>query len=335
METYASEVASMRAPLPAQPAMLDLIRYATLAPNGHNTQPWTFRLREDGIDILPDLTRRTPVVDPDDHHLFVSLGCATENLALAAAASGRSGRIRFDPAGDGFVSFRFAEGPAESADLFGAIVQRQSTRAEFDGRPAGVADLQALATAAAVPGVELVLITDRPGMNLVRDLVVSGTRAQMDDPAFLRELTSWLRFNPREAIASGDGLFSAASGRPSTPGWLGPLLFRAFATAASEGDAYARQIRSSAGIAIFLGDREDREHWVRVGRACQRFALKATALGLRHAFINQPVEVPALRPALAGVLGLAGRRPDIVMRFGHGPTLPYAARRPPGNVVLT
>jgi hypothetical protein len=26
--------------------------------------------------ILPDLSRRCPAVDPDDHHLFVSLGCA-------------------------------------------------------------------------------------------------------------------------------------------------------------------------------------------------------------------------------------------------------------------
>ena len=34
-------------------------------------------------------------------------------------------------------------------------------------------------------------------------------------------------------------------------------------------------------------------HWIEVGRACQRFALQATALGLKCAFINQPVEVPA------------------------------------------
>ncbi|MBS9402255.1 hypothetical protein KG088_01260 [Halomonas sp. TRM85114] len=51
-----------------------LIRYATLTPSGHNTQCWRFRVEEGAISILPDLTRRTPVVDPDDHHLHVSLG---------------------------------------------------------------------------------------------------------------------------------------------------------------------------------------------------------------------------------------------------------------------
>jgi hypothetical protein len=56
--------------------------------------------------------------------------------------------------------------------------------------------------------------------------------------------------------------------------------------------------------------------------------LQATALGMKHAFINQPVEVPSLRPDLAGLIGLPGRRPDIVMRFGYGPALPFSTRRP-------
>jgi hypothetical protein len=334
MADYEADVAALRRPLPAPPAMLDLVRYATLAANGHNTQPWRIRLREDGIDILPDLARRTPVVDPDDHHLFVSLGCASENLALAAGHSGRPGRIRFDPAADGLVAFRFEAGPPISGERFSAIARRQSTRAEYDGRPVSVSMLEALARAAATPGVALVLLTDRPRIDRVRDLVVAGNSAQLADPDFMRELTSWLRFNPRAAMARADGLFSGASGRPAVPSWLGPVLFRNLTSIASDNDAYARQIRSSAGIAVFLAEREDHAHWVRVGQACQRFALQATALGLKHAFINQPVEVATLRPELAEVVGLPGRRPDLVMRFGHGPTLPYAARREAGSVVL-
>jgi hypothetical protein len=73
---------------------------------------------------------------------------------------------------------------------------------------------------------------------------------------------------------------------------------------------------------------DDREHWVLAGRACQRFALQATALGLKCAFINQSVEVASLRPDLATLVGLPGRRPDIVMRFGYGAALPFSARRP-------
>jgi hypothetical protein len=70
------------------------------------------------------------------------------------------------------------------------------------------------------------------------------------------------------------------------------------------------------------------------GRASQRFALQATALGLKHCFVNQPIEVSALRPQLAGLLGMPGRRPDLVMRFGYGPALPFSPRRPV-NAVLS
>lgn len=196
MEEYSASVAAIRAALSERPEMRDFVRYATLAASGHNTQPWRFRIGEGHIQILPDLARRTPVVDPDDHHLFASLGCAAENLALAAASGGRTGELGFDPANDGSVVLAFGSGPAANPALFDAIPRRQSTRAEYDGRPVGAADLQKLAMAAKVPGVDLVLITDRPQTDRVRDLVVAGNSAQMADAAFLRELKAWLRFSP-------------------------------------------------------------------------------------------------------------------------------------------
>lgn len=331
---YLATAATTRATLPMLPQTRDLIRYATLAPNGHNAQPWSFRARENRIEILPDFTRRTPVVDPDDHHLFVSLGCAAENLALASAARGHPGTLTFDPTANGSIAFDFVTGPSVVTTLFDAIPKRQSTRAEFDGRPVSAADLRTLAAAATLPGVDLALLTDRSQLARVRDLVVAGNGAQMADSAFMRELKSWLRFNPRQAAETGDGLYSAASGSPTLPDWLGPRAFDWFVTAKSENDKYARQLRSSSGVAIFVGAQEDREHWVQVGRACQRFALQATALGLKHAFVNQPVEVPGLRPELAALVGMPGRRPDIVMRFGHGTNLPFSARRP-ARIVTT
>ena len=79
---------------------------------------------------------------------------------------------------------------------------------------------------------------------------------------------------------------------------------------------------------MFVGQAADKAHWVEVGRCYERFALQATALGIRNAFLNQPVEVAALRPPFAAALGLAGLRPDLVVRFGRGPVLPRSLRRP-------
>src|SRR5882672_4177857 len=83
---YQSAVQSTWAPMQADPGRLELVRFATLAANSHNTQPWKFSIRNDSISIAPDYVRRCPIVDPDDHHLFASLGCAAENLMHAAAA---------------------------------------------------------------------------------------------------------------------------------------------------------------------------------------------------------------------------------------------------------
>jgi hypothetical protein len=328
LETFEAAASATRAPLPAHPEAADYIRYATLAPNGHNTQPWTFRASAERIEILPDFQRRTPVVDPDDHHLYVSLGCAAENLALAAAARGRLGEVSFDDTGDGRIVAEFGDGRSSDKALFQAIPVRQSTRAAFDFSPASASDIAMLRAAADVPGVALTILQDAPGLARVVDMVAAGNSTQMADPAFMKELKSWMRFNAASAAEKGDGLFSAATGNPQLPDWLGSLAIDWFLSAKSENEKYAAQIRSSAGVAIFAGEKADHDHWVRVGRACQRFALQATALGMKHAFINQPVEVPGLRAGLAELAGWPGQRPDIVMRFGRGPTLPYSARRP-------
>ncbi len=328
MEEFTASVAQSRAALAAAPATRDMIRQATLAANSHNTQPWRFRVRESGIDVLPDLARQLPAVDPDNHHLFASLGCAAENLAIASGARGRSGVLAFNPDNGGEVTFVLGGSSVPEPSLLAAIAQRQSTRGDYDGRSVSAEDLRSLEAASAVAGVDMVLVTDRPPINRIRDLVAAGNATQIADPAFMRELKAWLRFSPRRALQTGDGLFSAASGNPALPEWLGPMLFDLTFKADSDNEKYARQIASSAGIAVFLARKDDPEHWVLAGRACQRFALRATSLGMKHAFLNQPVEVATLRADLASLVGLPGRRPDIVMRFGYGASLPFSARRP-------
>lgn len=323
----------LRARPVSDPEIRELIRYATLAANGHNTQPWRFGVQDRSITLFPDDTRRTLVVDPDDHHLFVSLGCAAENLAIAARATGRPGEIVLEPEGGVAARFDFLTGPGVQDSLFEAIPLRQSTRADYDGRAVPSADLATLEHAGTDPGVSLIIVTERGRMDQIRDLVIAGNDAQMGDPAFMAELKDWLRFNPRSAMTLGDGLFSASSGNPVLPSLLGGLAFDTFFSAESENGRYARQIDFSAGLAIFVGDRADKAHWIRVGRACQRFALTATSLGLKHAYVNQPVEVARLRPELAALVGAQDRRPDMVMRFGYGPTMPYAPRRPVDSVI--
>jgi hypothetical protein len=311
----------------------ELVRYATLAPSSHNTQCWKFALEDKAITILPDLSRRCPAVDPDDHHVFVSLGCATENLIQAALAHGLKAEASFDAVRDS-VRVTLTPTPAQSSPLFKAITSRQCTRGDYDGKPVSNEELGLLERAGTSSAVRLLLLAERPAMERVLDHVVQANTAQMADAAFVKELKAWIRFNGADAVRTGDGLFSMSSGNPVIPTWLGDLAFGWVFTTKGENDKYARQIRSSAGIAVFIGQAADKAHWVDVGRCYERFALQATALGIRNAMLNQPVEVPSARLPFAAAVGLAGQRADLVVRFGRGPTLPRSLRRPVQAVLV-
>lgn len=57
---------------------------AVLAPSAHNTQPWLFRVAPSRIDLFADPARNIGTMDPLRRELQISLGCALENVVLAA-----------------------------------------------------------------------------------------------------------------------------------------------------------------------------------------------------------------------------------------------------------
>lgn len=334
MTEYDAAAASLRTELPPAPALEDLIRYATLAPNSHNTQPWKFKPGMDAVEILPDLTRNCPVVDPDDHHVFVTLGCAAENLLIAANSRGRPGEVAINPADKASsITVALGNGAVADRELCDAIPMRQSTRSDYDGKSLSAEDLRLLEQAAAIPGVETLFITDRSKMDGVLEYVIEGNSIQCDDPAFVQELKDWIRFNPEAALKTSDGLFTACSDNQTSPTWLGRFMFDRFFSKESENEKYAGHLNSAAGVVIFVAGQEDEEGWINVGRSFQRFALQATALGIRHAHLNMPIEVADIRPDFASWLGIPGRRPDLVVRFGKAPPLPMSLRRAVAEVV--
>ncbi|MGC9369078.1 MAG: Acg family FMN-binding oxidoreductase [Paracoccaceae bacterium] len=329
---YDAALDRMGAPLPEAPVLADLVRYATLAANGHNTQPWRFAATVDGVSLRPDFGRRTPEVDPDDHHLFASLGCAVENLSIAARARGLGGLVDA-AAAETELAVDLSPGAGEAQPLLEVIPERQSTRGMYDGSALTAKEAGRLVQAAALHGVEALFIDAPERVEQMLALVLEGNARQIADPAFVAELKDWIRFSPAQAARTGDGLFSGSSGNPSLPSWLGPRLFGLVFNAAAENEKYAAQVRSSAGLIVLVAPRDNPRGWVAAGRACQRLMLQATLDGLKCAFVNQAVEVPEMRTELRSLLGLGDRRPNLVLRVGRGPALPKSLRRPVTEVL--
>ena len=326
--TYDEVVKLTWRPLDPSGGVREIVRAATLGANSHNTQPWRFVVTDKQITVYPDFNRRCPAVDPDDHHLFASLGCAVENVVQAAVPLGFRAAAKFEATSKDRVEIALERGRPASNDLADAIAKRQSTRAEYDGKALDLEDLSKLAPAGSMEGVECLLVTERARMDAILDYVVQGNTAQMRDQAFMQELIHWIRFNDTMAIEHLDGLSARSSGNPSLPAWLARRLLPFVMTERGENDKYARHVRSSAGIAVLAASSNDKAGWIAAGRAYQRFALQATALGIRQAFLNQPTEMASLRPQIASYLGIGNRRPDLIVRFGRGPVLPPSLRRP-------
>lgn len=112
-----------------------LIYYATLAPSGQNTQPWKFSAEENTVRIYPDFDRTLPVVDSDNHALYISLGCALENLVISAKQDGHASRVDYFPEDENDECLRVTlteENPRKETELFEAIPVRQSNRSMYD-----------------------------------------------------------------------------------------------------------------------------------------------------------------------------------------------------------
>jgi hypothetical protein len=310
---------------------LELVRYATLAANGHNTQPWKFAVRDDAIEIHPDYGRELKIVDPDHRELWISLGCALENLLIAARATGYAAEVTYPDTAD-FINVRLAADAPQSSVLFDAIPLRQTTRSEYDGQPVPAAVLDQAARSLE-PGVALHFLTSPGGLEMALEYVSEGNLSQYADGAFVDELIQWLRFNQKDALAAADGLFSRCSGSPEVPAWLG-RMFVASTTPQGQADADAKKLRSSAGVAVIASESEDKTAWVRAGQMYERLALTLTAANIKSAFLNQPIEVAAVRGQFQSALGIGSAVPQLLVRFGYAGAMPRSLRRPLDHVLI-
>lgn len=169
--------------------LVELVRQAGMAPSSHNTQPWRFVLEPDAIGIQAGRARRLPVVDPDDHALFISLGCALANLRVAAHHYGLAARVSDFPADRDDGTLRPA-GAGETTDSpvadprpLPAIPVRQSARRTCDRRPLAEGLIEGIPALAEEPLVTPRLIQDRERVEMVAGQVEAACQGARSRPA--------------------------------------------------------------------------------------------------------------------------------------------------------
>jgi len=308
---------------------IHLIACATLAPSGHNTQPWRFVIEDRAIALFADRSRALPVVDPEDRELVISCGAALGALETAARHFGFDPAVAVGPeASDPDLIARIhlaalGRATADTAGTFAAIGHRRTARSTFGPDVPGDALCAECADLAAAHGITFTALSERSARERVAELVAEGDRTQFASPSFRAELASWVHST---RLGGRDGMSGTSFGMPDLLSPLGSLAIRTFdmgrGIAAADRD---KIVEGTPLVAILSSRSDDPAAWTETGRALMAVLLRLTAAGYTASYLNQPVEVPTLRPRLAELLPSAGL-PQIVLRIGrtavdHPPTV--------------
>ncbi|MFN0181618.1 MAG: Acg family FMN-binding oxidoreductase [Gemmatimonadales bacterium] len=313
--------------------------WAVRAPSIHNTQPWSFRVIEDRLDAYLDDRRLLPVTDPSGREARISCGAAIEFLRIALRRFGYSAPVEtVEPRWH--ADHRYLArvtlgqpGRPESGDrtLFGAIGRWATNRQAFLKRAVPGMALERASRRAIRQGGRLQIVTKAVDRAALVGLVADADRTQMDDPDFRRELATWLRPSASRKL---DGIPAVSGKAPVLARAVAPLLVRTFDLGGAVATIDRRLAVGSPVLAILWTAGDDAAGWVGAGRALAQALLSLTADGLSVSFLNQPLEVPALRAQIRGMFHRGGDHPQMVLRIGYGPKVPLTPRRPVADVLL-
>ncbi|MGV8909467.1 MAG: hypothetical protein ACOH1Y_10830 [Propionicimonas sp.] len=274
-----------------------IVGSAILAANAHNSQPWAFGIRSDRIEVYADRARSTGANDPLLRELDVSLGCALENMVLAARANGFAPHVSFDPrsGSDLVATIHLVAGPLVRDRLYEAIPSRRSNRSEYTSGPVAGGSLAAMGSLAddTVAPARLHWLTGDEQRRGFADLLVEATRAHNADEAQSQDSFSWWRSSWDDVQSRRDGLNIDGVGLPPVIRTLGKILpptERASADATFL-DRTRVQATSAAAFGLILVDEPGilRDRLVG-GRLLQRAHLWASANGLGFQHMNQITE---------------------------------------------
>lgn len=306
---------------------IQIASYASKAPSGHNTQPWKFHITDDTITIVPNLEVALPVVDGNNRELFISLGCAVENLCIAASYFGYTTHI-IESSIEAIILKLTKNDLTIEDSLFHQIEKRQTNRNIYNGNKMSNEILQQLQSIPKENGVQFYFTEiGTPFADTITKYIMKGNEIQMADIAFKNELLSWMRFNKKQVEATHNGLSYLVFENPPLPEILARPIVSLFLKPNVQNKSDRKKIDSSSHFVVYTTQQDTFKEWINLGRTLQRILLKATEIGISYAFLNQPCEVSALASDLQKKLPVNKEYPILIMRIGYAKQIPYSPRK--------
>lgn len=319
---------------------LALVRAAVLAANAHNTQPWVFRFTPSRLEVFADVSRNIGAGDPFLREMHLGLGCALENLLLAAAPNGYAAQPTLYPGKLGLwqqqpsnphkiATVQLTPQKRQVSELYEAIPKRHTNRGPYDpARPLPPELVKEIRDLPQDDAVKIFTFDAEADRKKIIELTLAGSEI-LRDPAVIAGSRRWAHTSQDELRKYRDG-FLALPPDPKSP----PV------------ESHASVLASAPLFAmIAVHDRYDQELSVGAGRVLQRLHLFATTKGVALRADNGAVEMvdyqrrmnqpPRASAQLAQFIADPSWQPTLVLYMGY----PLAAsdsspRRPVSEVVL-
>ncbi|GAA2607813.1 Acg family FMN-binding oxidoreductase [Paractinoplanes durhamensis] len=313
---------------PSRKVLAGCVGTATAAPSLHNSQPWRFRIDGPSVDVYADPARRLHVIDPAGRELLISVGAAVFTLRLAITLAGyRCECEPFPSPADPDLVARVTAGkptaPSAAAEaLFAAVPHRHTNRWPFAHTAVPADALEHLVNAARLEGAAL-SVASPPAREAILGLALEADRRLRARPGYRDELRRWAGPSARH-----DGVPTWAIGPWDA---LESMPIRDLG-ALSDLPRPTAKFEPYPTILVLATDGDEPADWLRAGQALQRVLLTATWENLATTPISQPIEVPAVREALAAPDGR--RFVQSVLRIGYGKITGRTGRRPVADVLM-
>lgn len=275
--------------------LIGLVRSALLAASPHNTQPWLFKISESQIEIFADMERNLGAIDPQFREMYIGLGCALENLLLAAKANAYDYQVEYLPDASNtshVATINFEKGEKTSSALFHAIPHRHTFRGPHNLNNRVSADTRHSMSMLGneFVHVKLLWLEKQSDRNQFFDLNAEATEELINDAEQSKASFKWFRNSWAELQSQKDGVFIDTTGISAS--------FRAMAkilppVSRETGDQYfleaMKNLRDSSDMVGILVAKNSGDNLQRLqaGRFWQRIHLWGTVNDLVLQPVNQ------------------------------------------------
>ena len=297
------------------------IELAGRAPSIHNSQPWTFLVSDQRIDLYPNRERWLPITDTDQRDLLLSCGAALHHLRIGLAAGGLGASVRRlpDPATPDLLATVTVDGTTDDVDprLSVEIPRRRSDRRPFRNYPIPEAFRRRLVERAAEQGAALRIIDDARNRGILLAAFAEAAEAQANMPGYTEELGAWT------GRGGDDGIPAGNLERPVPP------TVEAARDFGGQPESLDNTAPEESTLLLLGTASDDRLSQLRAGEAMSAVLLEATRHGLGSCPLSQPLEVQPTRNLLREKVLGGTLSPQIVIRIGwaQDTPLPTTPRR--------